>query len=204
MFSDFCWAVLCLGQCNFKEGHFITISGIFVLMACSLFFRNMYRRESPVVIYSYPSEDHTYSMSRLPNFPGSPGSDVDEEYDWGSDDDVDSFSDTSEGSEYSECDSDGEGRVSPGKRKRRSFGKSNSLASQPFKRRYIQAVDEDEEMKIVEGADALLNLAGIKTAGMTALRNVSPSSSASSNNNNNDKDSKNTNMNGELTMLKLS
>ena len=152
--------------------------------------RSMYRRDSPVVIYSYPSDDHTYSMARVPQLPPSatPGSDVDEEYDWGSDDDCDSFSDTSAPeSEFSECDSDGEGRVSPGKRKRKSYGTSSStgLYASPVKRRLIEAADDDEEMKIVEGADALLNLAGIRTARLGPLRAAPHSSSSSSNNNNN-------------------
>ena len=140
---------------------------------------------APIVVYSIPSADHTYSLTRIPHFPGTPTSDVDEEYDFGSDDDCDSFSDSSPDSEFSECDSDGEGRVSPGKRKRRSYGGSSKSGGQtpvlppPLKRRLI---DEDEEKKIVEGADALLNLAGIKTSHVVPLRTITPSS-----NNNNSK-----------------
>ena len=57
--------------------------------------------------------------------------------------------------------------------------------STPKKRRLIEADDEDEKMKIVEGADALLNLAGIKTNNIVPLRSISPSNSTHGNNNNN-------------------
>ena len=82
----------------------------------------------------------------------------------------DSFSDT----DY--AGSEGE------KVKKSTFSKQKVIPSEssPFKRRLVERIDDDEELKLVEGADALLNLAGIKTAQIVPLRSISPST----NNNN--------------------
>ena len=44
--------------------------------------------------------------------------------------------------------------------------------------------DPDEDIKLAEGANALLNLAGIKTAHIVPLRSISPPSFNKNNNNN--------------------
>ena len=119
--------------------------------------------------------------------------DPDDEYDWGSEDDDISATDMSdadrEDSDIDDiCDSAGE-EVSS-KRRKLNNGHQNRRSirvklSTPSKRRLIETDDEDEKMKIVEGADALLNLAGIKTNNIVPLRSISPSNSNHSNNNNN-------------------
>ena len=130
---------------------------------------------SPIVLVTRPSSDHTYSVteSQLRSLatPHSPGSSIDEEYDFGESDlEEDSFSDT----DY--AGSEGE------KVKKSTFSKQKVIPSEssPFKRRLVERIDDDEELKLVEGADALLNLAGIKTAQIVPLRSISPST----NNNN--------------------
>ena len=145
------------------------------------------RPRSPVVITCQPSDDHNYSISRLPDqeVPGSSDSSIDEEYDFGNDE-SEGFSDTSD--DESEVDegpysySDDEARSHSPKAKRRK--KESSMS--PLKKRLVIAEDEDEEMKIAAGADALLNLAGIKTSNVVPLRSISPTNN-NNNNNNNDK-----------------
>ena len=120
--------------------------------------------------------------------------DPDDEYDWGSEDDDISATDISdvdrEDSDIDDtCDSAGE--EVPSKRRklnneRQSRRSIRVKLSTPSKRRLIETDDEDEKMKIVEGADALLNLAGIKTNNIVPLRSISPSNSTHSNNNNNE------------------
>ena len=121
--------------------------------------------------------------------------DPDDEYDWGSEDDDISATDISDGendviSDMDDtCDSAGE--EVPSKRRKLNKGSTTRRSvrvklSTPGKRRLMETDDEDEKMKIVEGADALLNLAGIKTNNIVPLRSISPSNSTHSNNNNNE------------------
>ncbi|XP_074652682.1 forkhead box protein N3-like isoform X2 [Tubulanus polymorphus] len=136
------------------------------------------RPGSPVIFTTSPSEDHTYSASsyirdtdchRSRLNPVSPVSSIDEEYEFGHNrtSDIDSSDDSyrSDASDYNE--SDGEGDIPP------QTVKKMSRLSLPVKKRYTAYCD-DEEMKIVEGADALLNLAGIKTSHIVPMRSISP------------------------------
>ena len=84
------------------------------------------------------------------DYPASPASSIDEEYDFGSEDDQiesDYQTDFDYGSDCGRDEVDGSAPNNPRKRFRDDK----------------MAVDEDEQQKIVEGADALLNLAGILT-----------------------------------------
>ncbi|XP_041353110.1 forkhead box protein N3-like [Gigantopelta aegis] len=116
--------------------------------------RRKYRRPSgPIICTENPSADHTYSVTVIANeddYPASPASSIDEEYDFGSEDDQcesDYQTDFDYGSDCGRDEVDGSVPTNPRKRFR-----ENKMA-----------VDEDEQQKIVEGADALLNLAGILT-----------------------------------------
>ena len=153
------------------------------------------RPRPPSVVTEWPSEDHSYSVSTLPvEDVEEEEDDPDDEYDWGSEDDDISATDISdvdrEDSDIDDtCDSAGE--EVPSKRRklnneRQSRRSIRVKLSTPSKRRLIETDDEDEKMKIVEGADALLNLAGIKTNNIVPLRSISPSNSTHSNNNNNE------------------
>ena len=159
-----------------------------------VFFRAS-RPRPPSVVTEWPSEDHSYSVSTLPvEDVEEEEDDPDDEYDWGSEDDDISATDISdvdrEDSDIDDtCDSAGE--EVPSKRRklnneRQSRRSIRVKLSTPSKRRLIETDDEDEKMKIVEGADALLNLAGIKTNNIVPLRSISPSNSTHSNNNNNE------------------
>ena len=118
--------------------------------------------------------------------------DPDDEYDWGSEDDDISATDFSDADNDVESDNyDSAGEEVPRKRRKLSNGPAGRRPlkvklSAPVKRRLVETDDEDEKMKIVEGADALLNLAGIKTNNIVPLRSISPSNSTRSNNNNNE------------------
>ncbi|XP_046561939.1 forkhead box protein N3-like [Haliotis rubra] len=112
------------------------------------------RPSGPIICTNSPSEDHTYSATTVaPDeddyMPSSPVSSIDDEYDFGPDDDVESdspsyHSDYDYGSDMDEVD----GETSTQQRKRFRDSKTT---------------EEEEQKKIVEGADALLNLAGIMT-----------------------------------------
>ena len=152
------------------------------------------RPRPPSVVTEWPSEDHSYSVSTLPvEDVEEEEDDPDDEYDWGSEDDDISATDGSDADQEDSdiddtCDSAGE-EVPSKKRKLNEPPKRRSFRvklSSPPKRRLIETDDEDEKMKIVEGADALLNLAGIKTNNIVPLRSISPSNSTHSNNNNNE------------------
>ncbi len=145
----------------------------------------------------WPSEEHSYSVATLPVEDVSEDRDspVDNEYDWGSeeeDEDADSVSDTSEDESSDQADSAGEEKPTKRRRLQHPAPKRSSRLkglkvklSTPVKRRYLAtADDEDEQKKIVEGADALLNLAGITTSSIVPMRSISPSSSNTNNNNN--------------------
>lgn len=112
-----------------------------------------------------PSEDHTYSATSLRDI-GSPGSSIDEEYDFGSDDDVEDASDFDD-SDFEEFDSSGEAENSV--RRPKMATKKQCMS---------QAEADEEQQKIVDGADALLNLAGIKTSNIMPLRSISPNTAA--------------------------
>ncbi len=158
------------------------------------------RPRRPSVVTEWPSEEHSYSVATLPVEDVSEDRDspVDNEYDWGSEEDeeedVDSVSDTSEDESSDQADSAGEEK--PTKRRRSSHpapkrsarlkGLKVKLSTPPVKRRrYLPAEDdEDEQKKIEEGADALLNLAGITTTSIVPMRSISPTSSNTNNNNN--------------------
>lgn len=136
-----------------------------------------------------PSDDHTYSISSAPGIrqAASPTSSIDEEYDFGpngSDVETD-ISETEESADESEAEKVEKKDVSKESRKRKRGPSFKVKLATPVKKRLMECEDEDEEMKIVEGADALLNLAGIKTSNIVPLRSISPLSQNSSNNNNN-------------------
>lgn len=139
-----------------------------------------------------PSEDHTYSISSAPGIrqAASPTSSIDEAYDFGAhpselDTDV---SDTDDSAGESEAEKvEKKDKKDVGESRKRKRGPSFKVKlTMPVKKRLMECEDEDEEMKIVEGADALLNLAGIKTSNIIPLRSISPMSQNSNNNNNND------------------
>ena len=122
-------------------------------------------------------------MSTLPGSPRSPGSSsIDEEYEFGSD----SFSETSLESDYeSDLDEGSDANVggAPAAKRRRLNGHFNSASN--AQGRIIAETDEDEQKKIVEGADALLNLAGIRTPLSSSFSSSSVRSLSPTNNNNN-------------------
>ena len=148
------------------------------------------------MVTEWPSEEHSYSVATLPV------EDVDEdmepvdEYDWGSeDDDVSDVSEKRHDLSYDAASCHSAKEEVPTKRPRRSERKKKLRSplkvklSLPGKRQVVETDDddEDEKLKIVEGADALLNLAGIKTSSLVpSLR----SGGAQSNNNNEDKKGK--------------
>lgn len=131
----------------------------------------------PVICTDNPSEDHTYSITRVEAdedeyIPGSPGSSIDDEYDFGSDDDVDEFSDDEK--EHGavkrrgdNLDSEGESGVDEVDGCISNVSSSNSVRTpkrarlENAKRHRFDETSEEEKKKIEEGADALLNLAGI-------------------------------------------
>lgn len=134
--------------------------------------------KGPVICTDNPSEDHTYSITRVEAdedeyIPGSPGSSIDDEYDFGSDDDVeDEFSDDEVddltergGRKRDNLDSEGEsgvdevdGCISNNNNMRTS---KRARLLENAKRHRFDETSEEEKKKIEEGADALLNLAGI-------------------------------------------
>lgn len=129
----------------------------------------------PVICTDNPSEDHTYSITRVEAdedeyIPGSPGSSIDDEYDFGSDDDVDEFSDEEEEKSKrngDNLDSEGESGVDEVDGCVSNVSSSNSVRTpkrarlDSAKRHRFDETSEEEKKKIEEGADALLNLAGI-------------------------------------------
>ncbi|XP_064603207.1 forkhead box protein N3-like isoform X2 [Liolophura sinensis] len=123
----------------------------------------------PIICTLNPSEDHTYSVTASPSDSSSgrvsPYS-SEEEYDFGSDDDIDEDSDYDGwASDYDEVDGDDNDD---------SFStKGHKAQKSPRKNKAAKRDDEDEDMKIAEGANALLNLAGIKTS-ILPLRSISP------------------------------
>lgn len=130
----------------------------------------------PVICTNNPSEDHTYSIMHVEAdedeyVPGSPGSSIDDEYDFGSDDDIDDFSDD-DFNDHSErrhtgdnLDSEGESGVDEVDG---CISDNNNIRTpkrarllEHAKRHRFEETSEEEKKKIEEGADALLNLAGI-------------------------------------------
>jgi hypothetical protein len=108
--------------------------------------------------------------------PVSARSSIDEGYEFGHDGN-EPFSDAgessdgsyhSDASDYDESDS----KVDQSEILQRKF----KMLSLPVKKRYSRIImqEEEEAAKIVEGADALLNLAGIKTSCIVPLRSISP------------------------------
>ena len=156
---------------------------------CLFYFRKQ-RPRTPPIITQHPSEDHSYSLLHIPDdddFPDSPDSSIDEEYEFGADDDMDEdsdVSDTSRDSEFNDSGGEEEFRSPPRGVKRSRLSLGANMAS-PIKKRLLTAKDAEEEMKIVEGADALLNLAGINTSNMIPKRTESPTVHNNNNNNNN-------------------
>ncbi|XP_070577420.1 forkhead box protein N3-like isoform X2 [Ptychodera flava] len=124
------------------------------------------------------NEDHTYSMT------SSPCGDVIENGSYSSNDDPleSDVSDFTDDETDSEMEHDGHLMDSgyiiddDGFEEEEKPGKPSKDSNLPIKKRVprlVQANDMDEEMRIVEGADALLNLAGIKTASIP-IRSISP------------------------------
>lgn len=122
------------------------------------------RNMEDIICTSIPSEDHTYSATTVMQDPGSPGSSIDEEYDFGDDEDEDEDEELSDFSYPSDdWDSDVDevdGDAPP----------VNKLKVKFDKKRRSKIDEEEEKKKIEEGADALLNLAGIRTAARPQVR----------------------------------
>jgi len=100
-------------------------------------------------------------LTSIPRQPTSPSSSIDEEYEFEDDSEME-ISDMEEEMELRE-----QHRIAR-ERYRRELA-----ASRRPQHTFSSPMDE-EEMKIVEGADALLNLAGIKTASIVPMRSISP------------------------------
>ncbi|XP_050405357.1 forkhead box protein N3 isoform X2 [Patella vulgata] len=134
----------------------------------------------PIICTINPSEDHTYSASTLlmEDCPSSPtNSSIDDEYDFGpggddSDNSADYHSDYDYGSDGEGDEVDGDAPVHVPKitkiPARPSKPTPTRPAATPIKTRKRKQQsssrsddDEDEQKKIAEGADALMNLAGI-------------------------------------------
>ena len=132
----------------------------------------------PVICTDNPSEDHTYSITHVEAdedeyIPGSPGSSIDDEYDFGSDDDVEDFTEDEEGHTLKRrhgdnLDSEGESGVDEVDGCVSNNSSTNSVRtpkrarlSENLKRHRYAETSEEEKKKLAEGADALLNLAGI-------------------------------------------
>lgn len=131
-----------------------------------------------IVVTEKPSEDHTYSFTNFRDI-ASPVSSIDEEYDFGEEEeDVSDCSDMSDwDSDIDEVDGDIPKQVTPIKvtpRKPATPQRQYLFKNSPLKNvqqnspsklspRKRKEIEEEEQKKIVEGADALLNLAGIKT-----------------------------------------
>lgn len=170
--------------------------------------REKHRARASIVCTVPPSDDHNYGVTegQLRDMQDSPNSSIDGEYDFGrwgrtpSDLDEDTCSDCSGFDDDDEdvdegCRDDRRLCVklphhSPvGKRK---LSRSPVVSAKKM-RVCVKVEDEDEKLKIVEGADALLNLAGItREPSMTSivpLRSISPISPTTNdktNNNNNE------------------
>lgn len=133
-----------------------------------------------IVVTEKPSEDHTYSFTNFRDI-ASPVSSIDEEYDFGEEEEeLSECSDMSDwDSDIDEVDGDLPKKTAPSKvtprrngsctpqrnlfnktTPRKDVHQNSSAKLTPRKRKEIE---EEEQKKIVEGADALLNLAGIKT-----------------------------------------
>lgn len=123
-----------------------------------MFYRQLtpsyYKRRNlgDVICTLVPSEDHTYSVTNIVKAPVSPGSSIDEEYDFGDDEDEE-FSDYSFNSDEWDSIDEVDGPIPA------------SNVSRHVPRKNTPEEEAEEQKKIVEGADALLNLAGIKTSG---------------------------------------
>lgn len=131
----------------------------------------------PVICTDNPSEDHTYSITRVEAdddeyIPGSPGSSIDDEYDFGSDDDVEDFTEDEDDGAMKRhgdnLDSEGESGVDEVDGCISNVSSNNSVRTpkraklmESAKRYRFDETSEEEKKKIEEGADALLNLAGI-------------------------------------------
>lgn len=139
-----------------------------------------------VICTATPHDDHTYSITKIEAdedeyVPGSPGSSIDDEYDFGSDEDIDEddISEDEMGNNMGDnLDSEGEsgvdevdGCVSNARTPKRPR-LEHSL------RRFAET-SEEEKKKIEEGADALLNLAGICLS-RPPVRTASPTDSNAS------------------------
>ncbi|KAL3873307.1 hypothetical protein ACJMK2_036443 [Sinanodonta woodiana] len=126
------------------------------------------RHFEPIVCTVVPSEDHTYSMTTVDEddlAPSSPSSSIDDEYDFGSDEEIDDFSDNGD-----RLGSDGE--YESGVDEVDGYVPNNRTPKRP--RLICEEDDEEEKKKIEEGADALLNLAGIFKTSQPLLSSRNP------------------------------
>ena len=155
-------------------------------MFCSqLTFPHKRKPSGQVICTVNPSDDHTYSITKVEAdedeyIPGSPGSSIDDEYDFGSDDDIDEddISEDEMGDKMGDnLDSEGESGVDE------VDGCVSNVNVRTPKRprleyslRRFAETSEEEKKKIEEGADALLNLAGICLS-RPPLRTASPANS---------------------------
>ncbi|XP_005099216.2 uncharacterized protein LOC101846815 isoform X2 [Aplysia californica] len=134
------------------------------------------RPSSPVVVTGHPYDDHAYSSTRLleDDLPSpSSSSSIDEEYDFG-DADEEGESDYQSDSDWDSDDKDEVDGVLPSTKKLKiDMDRDNSgSASKPSA---PNDSEDDEQKKIQEGANALLNLAGL------LMSNRSSSSTSNSN-----------------------
>lgn len=137
------------------------------------------RHLEDVVFTTNPSEDHTYSATSHKD-PGSPDSSVDEGFEYGDEDEYDmevEFSD--DDVSYDEWDSEMD-EVDGDVRRNHSNAKHRRMTVKLPARKTVSKEDEEEQKKIEEGADALLNLAGIRTTRSSNSVNDSGASSGGS------------------------
>lgn len=142
--------------------------------------RSLKRRHlEDVVFTTNPSEDHTYSATSHKD-PGSPDSSVDEGFEYGDEDEYDMEEEFSDDDvSYDEWDSEMD-EVDGDVRRNHSNAKHRRMTVKLPARKTVSKEDEEEQKKIEEGADALLNLAGIRTTRSSNSVNDSGASSGGS------------------------
>ncbi len=134
---------------------------------------NRKRVDSPVICTSSPSIDHTYSitMETLERDVGSPGSSIDDEYEFGEDGYSRSNDDDDEGNSDEE---DYNAYV------RAKAAKSGSAKKAMRTKAVMGDSDETDDEFIAQGADALMHLVRMKLSkrAATPTRDGSPDSGA--------------------------
>ena len=157
-----------------------------------LTFPHKRKSTSGVICTANPSDDHTYSITRVEAdedeyVPGSPGSSIDDEYDFGSDEDIDEddISEDEMGNKMGDnLDSEGESGVDEvdgvvGVDGCPQYERTPKRPRLDHSLRRFAESSEEEKKKLEEGADALLNLAGMCLS-RAPVRTASPDSNSSS------------------------